>query len=82
MCCVRAQVRGTKEQTEQWIVNEVESLLHMPPGTLSVRAHGYRAFSRRLGDFDAERLPLPPQTLEYDRGDESALELWRLGERR
>ena len=30
---------GTKEQTEQWIVNEVAALLHMPPGTLSVRAH-------------------------------------------
>ena len=34
-----AQVWGTKEQTEQWIVNEVAALLHMPPGTLSVRAH-------------------------------------------
>ena len=32
-------VWGTKEHTEQWIHNEVASLLHMAPGTLSVRAN-------------------------------------------
>lgn len=32
-------VWGTKEHTEQWIHNEVAALLHMSPGTLSVRAN-------------------------------------------
>ena len=46
--------------------------------SLSVRAHGYRTFRRRLADFTAEQLPLPKRYFHYDRGDPGALELWLL----
>jgi len=49
--------------------------------SLSVRAHGYRTLRRRLDALDAVRLPLPPRVWHYDRGDEAALELWRVSKR-
>ena len=55
----------------------LEKRFNFEAESLSVRAHGYRRFAARLGGLDAERLPLPPRRLAYDRGDEAALELWR-----
>jgi hypothetical protein len=59
------------------LVLALEKRFNFEAESLSVRAHGYRRFAARLGGLDAERLPLPPRRLAYDRGDEAALELWR-----